>query len=258
MEKSIIIHGPLHENTIKSVNKYKDYANLILVHPKPLDDRTKKIYNELSDLTLNNENMSIMIYGNVYDNKFDNYQNRYYHFLSSVIGFNTCKTEYCLKMRSDEYYDNIEPFFNAIFENTDKMVTSDTYFRKSTAYVFHPSDHLIGGKTKVLRKVFALAKKYTESSNMIPENPFLHYMLCKGLKIHTEQIIGSIYLHYKYPDMYPEDINDHKKIMKNSFFIVAVKDLGEFEITSNYISATFKDYSFYDTNSDVGNIEEYE
>lgn len=258
MEKSIIIHGPLHENTPKSVIKHKNYANIILVHPKPVDDRSKEIYNNLINLTFDNNNISIMIYGDVIDNKFDNYQNRYYHFLSSVVGLTVCKTDYCLKMRSDEYYENLDPFFNSIFENKEKITTADIYFRKSTAYVFHLSDHLVGGKTKVLRKVYSTSKKYTENPSIITENYFLNYMIRNGLKIHTEQIIGSVYLHYKYPDIYPEDNIDHKKIMKNSFNIIKVKDLGEFEVTSNYISKSFKDYSFYDTNTDVDNIEEYE
>ena len=73
---------------------------------------------------------------------------------STVNALNLIDTEYCIKMRGDETYSNIEYVYHKIKSNNNKLYTTPIYFRHGVDCNLHPSDHLIAGKTQKLKNMF--------------------------------------------------------------------------------------------------------
>ncbi len=72
-----------------------------------------------------------------------------------------CNTKLAIKIRSDEYYENLEPIVQTVRDNPEKWTTNNIFFipsLKDTPHaVLHTSDHIIGCKTDMLIRAFELA-----------------------------------------------------------------------------------------------------
>jgi hypothetical protein len=254
---SIIIHGPLNTNTISMVNKYYLNHSIIICCPQP-ESNHYSIFEELTKISdLPNTSITIITYDkNILSPYYNNHLNRWYHFFSVDLALQYCYTEYVIKIRSDEFYSDLNPFYEAMIENSSKIITSDIYFRQNYKYPFHPSDHMIGGKTKIIKSVFEGAKILCESYEKLIGNKFIVNKSLDPFTLTPEQMIGIASISSV---LIQDDIEkmDNIEIMKNVFHIIKASSLGTCIITSSSNKVTYTDDSYFQSSMDVDNIENY-
>ncbi len=254
---SIVIHGPLHANTLFTIQKYCSNHNIIVCIPQP-DHTQHSIFEELIKISdLPNTSIAVITYNkDILSPYYNNHLNRWYHFFSVDLALQYCYTEYIIKIRSDEFYSDLNPFYEAMIKNSSKVITSDIYFRQNYKYPFHPSDHMIGGKTEIIKSVFKEAKTLCESYEKLINNKFIISKSLDPFTLTPEQMIGIASISSVLNQDEIEKMNNIE-IMKNVFHIIKASNLGKVIITSSSNKVTYTDNSYFQSDMDVDDIENY-
>ena len=110
-----------------------------------------------------------------------------YQITTTLAGLSEVGSEWVIKMRTDEYYSNLDKVFKKMKANPEKIVSSSMFFRKYGLYKFHCSDKLLGGTTENLTIMYEstlhnLEMKLWEET--IPESQLgLGYIMAKDSTI---------------------------------------------------------------------------
>jgi len=240
---TLVIQGKMHDNTLTMANYHKNLPTIIstwtaVAYPsnsvfleKALRPNLKLIENNLPD-----------------PRGLLNDANRYYQFLSTLNGLYQVKTEYVIKVRTDEYYSNLDPVIKKVLA-TGKTITGDVYFRKTSFSPYHPSDHIVAGKTDLLKKVY-----YDITSDCIYRAKKELY--CPYPETHFARKLISLNEHKPVPKL-PAHPAMVKSLMIKYFDLVNSCELGQYFIKSNgmqkqYINST----GYYNIRTDVAfNLE---
>lgn len=152
-----------------------------------------------------------------------NVQNIYYQVHTSNEGLQKVKTEWAIKVRSDEIYIGFDDFIKNMFDNPDKIVCTNLFLRRAEVFAYHFSDHVIGGKTKELLAMFGMAQHLIDAG-IVQKKPFPK---CRWV---PEQVLTVGYLLTKY---YWHELQEYKcpKIMKLHFVSMDIRDFKHFQIT---------------------------
>ena len=250
---AFVLQGPLTFNTLLTLYKYRDLHEITVV--APLEDNTRGIAEEIIRMTDEKKyHISFFSYDNKVLKKQDNNQNRFYQFYSTELGIRNVSKDYVVKIRNDEFYSNLEPFFETILRNPQKIVTSDVFFRRHDYFPFHPSDHLVGGRTEIMQKAFSFAREVTEDVEVLTKHPVLEFTKIPIEKITAEQImclsiISTIYTKYS--------LIDPIEIMKGTFVIVQTERLGTFCVKQNHKNEEYTTDEFFEEETDIKDIEDY-
>lgn len=262
---TLLIHGPFTSFTIFTLYKYKDLYNIVLVGPKP-DASKAGLIGEINKLaTDENNNISVLIYGDVLSDAYNNRQNKFLHFFSVSLGLEACVTDYVIKTRSDEFYSDLEYFEEQMISNPKKITTNDVFFR-NIQRPFHPSDHLMGGHIKNMKGMFNNARDWCMvEEQTLHNNPFVVHLKEKaGDKVTfvaAEQYLGINAIRFMMEEE-PEEVpaEDIPVLMNKYFNIVSVRDLGFYRIIYNSAkdgAKEYTDYSFFEPVVDISDIRDY-
>ena len=127
-----------------------------------------------------------------------------------------------IKVRSDEIYPNLEKLAKILDKTMDdtpkKFITSDIFFRKDDHEKFHPSDHIIAGRTDRLKRGFQRAVVAC-CTKLGLRNKFPEQLICRSL------LEGN--------DIQPVDYKS-KKIMQENFEIVPIETMENSIWTCSY------------------------
>jgi hypothetical protein len=141
--------------------------------------------------------------------KFDNIQNVYYQAWSWHHASMICNTFYCIKIRSDCKFNNIDPLIEAIKNNPGKIISVSPFFRPCK-YYYCPSDFVIGTLTNEACIVTQILLKSLQSE-ILSTTP-------------AERKICFSILSYR--NLVPSwDPITSKEQMKNNYYIVDVNKL---------------------------------
>lgn len=102
-------------------------------------------------------------------NRINNEQNVYLQVYTTLSGLTSVDTPFAIKVRADEYYSNFGPFIEEMESHLDKIVTTNVFFRKTRSHKYHISDHIIGGLTDNVTKMFTNCKRLL-GSKRTPQN----------------------------------------------------------------------------------------
>jgi hypothetical protein len=250
---ALVLQGPLTFNTLLSLYKYKDYHEITVV--APVQDSTKSIAEEIVRMTDEKENhISFFNYDAKILRDQNNSQNKFFHFYSTELGLRNVSKDFVVKVRNDEFYSNLDPFFETVLNNPQKVTTGDVFFRRHDYYPFHPSDHLVGGKTEVMLKGFATAREIAEDLEIAKNHEIFKISGIPLENITSEQIMGLSFIsviHTKYAMESP--IN----VMKSVFEIVPTERLGTFNIKQNHKNEDYTTLRFFEIDKDIKDIEDY-
>ena len=247
-EFSIVIQGPLSVNTLLMVKYHSDKYETTIVAPR---DSNMKIANELHSIIKDKKHkVSLFLYNP--EVEYENPQNRYYQIYSTTLGLQNSNSLYSIKFRSDEFYSNIEPFIEAIKTYPNRIVTSDIFFRKSTSYKYHISDHVIGGKTELMLEGLEFALKVCKKEIDITNHE--NFTAINVEKMAVEQLITLSFLNFLTTK---HMIKDHIESMKENFFIVSVEKTGLYLVKQNSKTEEYSDYEFFNEDTDINDIEKY-
>jgi hypothetical protein len=133
-----------------------------------------------------------------------NNQNVFYHNLSTLTGLKHVRTLFAIKVRADEVYANMLPVIQQVLSEKDtrKITTANIFIRPQSAFPFHLSDHIIGGRTEELRKMFLGAEQLIHN-----RVPFRGLAMFRESYWVPEQIFAIGYLFQYYPIYYLQSNN---------------------------------------------------
>ena len=283
---TLVIQGPLHENSIYGLlNNYKEYTDHIIVSHWDTDNTELLQY-------ISEYNLPVKVITNKMHTDYNvfNGQNVYYQVYNTLQGLREVTTKYVIKLRSDQWFGNLLPFFDAIKSNPDKYTCSNLHFRPDNLYKYHPSDKLIGGDSEFITNTFEIA--LYRLKNNVQALMAGAYMYSDDSSICTPDLINQFIKNYSYSDsnrtlitQYPDtpllgtiqilpagyigtvpeiligtsflfskkifpDPNNSVKIVKDNFFIVKVEDMVP------YVNK-FGNNEIEHNSVEINNIEEY-
>ena len=227
---TIIVQGPLHHNGIYALQYYTKFCNVILscYEENVITENQKKIISIYDNVEL--------IQGKLPTIPRYNGCSTFVHTFSTLNGLRLVDTEYVIKIRFDEIYSDIEPMIKAIIANPKKLVTNNIAFNRCTECLFHPSGHMIGGKTKNIVKMLKFVRELCLNNPMSDQN-FPYKLLDIGINDGgcTNEVIWSVaYLKsigVDFSDFISTD-NERRvllasEIMREHTFCVPVEELGK-------------------------------
>lgn len=236
---SLLIQGPCTSNALKQIDYAKKnikinnifYSAWVPEHGEG-QHILNKIISELGDDNV--RKTALPSVENIY-----NYLNIYYQAYSTLEGLYLIKTDYVIKVRSDEYYFNLKPMIDYIFNFKDKIVSINYFFRKDNFIKYHISDHLLGGKTSNLHVMFNHAKMLCQNYKSY-ENTYFNKM---RENIAPEIILTMGYLQSKgimYENFSHEEIMEKSLEYMNTYFkAIDIFKLKPFEFKYNDYNITF-------------------
>jgi hypothetical protein len=217
---TILIQGPLNSISIDNICNYKNFGKII-VSCWDSDDITllSKIKDNFTIIKNSYPLMSI-----------NNSANIAKQITTTLSGLKICDTEFCIKVRSDEYYSDLTAIVTKLKENPHKIISSTVCFCNRP---YHPSDHIIAGKTKTLTEGFKCSLQMIKGliSNPIPISFTSERILCLGMIIGLNEI----------PTMH-----NWISLMKKYYDIVPMKELGDFLWRANIFGASSDKDNFND------------
>jgi len=237
---TLVIQGKLHEHTIRMCNLHKDMKTVVSTWGT-VEDAEKFLKPALRS----NLNIVANPLPEIYDG-INNNANRYYQFKSALYGLGLVDTEFVIKARTDEYYSNLEPIINTSYASPKKFITNDVFFRKTEFYEYHPSDHLIAGKTEYMISVYkdCINKcRETQSTRFVPEQQM-------AISFIAQRTYGDGASYMDLPKG-TECRKEVKQLMIDHFDIISSTELGEFCVTANCFNRQWKNTTYVDSNIDA-------
>jgi hypothetical protein len=249
---TVVIQGPLHPNSVVALRSYALKFPVILSTWSDNTETEKQVTNMIGK----GDHVAVVSY-NLDDTEIYDEQSRYKQFLTAYRGVRLVDTEYVIKVRSDEYYTDFIPLLEKFEEDTEKLVSTNLFFRKFSYYMYHPSDHVYVAKTASLKNVLEECIKDCKLGSTAI------FSKCKiaakdGETLTPEQQLAINWvLEHTDIDLNSGDLNidDHTEIMKENFDVVEVKDLGLYNV-SFHGNFSFDYEKFYDRETDIKKIED--
>ena len=226
---SIVIQGPLHERSIKTIPAYLKYGDVIVSCWDKDDlsllnehkDKIKIVINKRSEVP----HSRLRSFGRHGPNPWILQSYSTYQGIKEAKGF------FVIKVRSDEAYPDLDAIIQKLYfwnEETShyiKIITSDIYFRFNKDEPYHPSDHIIAGKRRQLERGFEKAI-FNSRAEIGKKYDFPEQVICMSI---IESIWDNENKRYVVPS------REHsKKIMQKYFDIVPIRLLKDFEWSSSY------------------------
>lgn len=144
-------------------------------------------------------------------------QNQNLQYTSTLNGLMNVETPYVIKLRGDERFSNLEYILDEIKTQPNKIHCSSIWFRHWSFMKYHISDHIIAGKTKLLKLMFTSAKHNFDNS-------ILNYW-------EPEIMLTRSYLMEKETERF--DTVDGRILMIENFNILDIKNLEPYFIVAN-------------------------
>jgi hypothetical protein len=176
-------------------------------------------------------------------------QNMNLQFLSTINGLFSSFTPYCIKVRGDEYYTNLEYVAEIIKSDSGKIYTSPIWFRHWDFMNYHVSDHLMAGTTDNLKTMFFNSKINMDRkalTHMVDGVPHTYW--------EPEINLTRSYLMAKYKDEFFK--RDGRELMIESFNILDLENLKPYKIVANVYNKNWTDNYIPEDNLSISNINQ--
>ena len=172
-------------------------------------------------------------------------QNYFYKVVSTLNGLNQVKTKYCLIIRGDEYFSNIDYVVDSVVNNESRIATIPVFLNSFNVHRYHIGDHLYAGKIENLKIMFQEAynkiEKYNWDTNILSSEQGLTRAYLERKE--AELSVWENYRNWNYL------INDIEKningpdIMKKHFYTLNLEKLKPFLIAVNVAKKKYYDVS---------------
>lgn len=183
-----VIHVDLHTYFIETIMNHNGIRYYFLRHKDFLNDITFVVQGLDKPTTLTTVCMAFLfgkvvlstwnvynfedIKSRVQSRNIHNNQNVYYQVYTTLWGLRKVKSRFAIKIRSDEIWSDFTEFNKTMKNHPDKLCCSNIYLRKVCHYPYHTSDHVIGGRTIEMLKMFQKAYDLLEENKMFREKWF--------------------------------------------------------------------------------------
>lgn len=195
----LLFQGPLHKNFLYGLmNNYKTYTdNIVVSHWSNDNPELIEYLNECGIVKKNNIiTNEIPTYS---PNTFNN-QNIFYQTHTTLNGLKSIDykikslqmdAKFVIKLRTDQWFGNLIPMFEAVRNNPTKYNCVNLHFRPRRILKYHPSDKMIGMTIDNMLETFydvnyrlthnalpimAGAYMYTDDTTILPLNTIRDYI----------------------------------------------------------------------------------
>lgn len=124
--------------------------------------------------------------------RFREQSNLDYQIITTLKGIQHVDTKWVIKMRTDEYWSNLDKIYTKMLTQPNKLLSGSMYFRKWGLYKFHCSDKIVAGTTDNLRLMFESALHNLQIAlwdNPIPESQLgLGFIMAKDTGIEINKL----------------------------------------------------------------------
>jgi hypothetical protein len=253
---TIILHGPLEDYSLIPISQYMRDYKIVVVAPMGVNPN---IADEVLRISKKTDNVSLILYQSnmILKEGINNEQNRYFHHFSVLMGLQFVNTKYAIKIRSDEYYSNLEPFLDIMRVCSNKIITNDVFFRKKEVFRFHPSDHLVGGTTKNMENVFHLATLYSENRDTLVKARYYSENINVAEQYLGLATINALVTNEDDIPVCKTDLDLDYYLMNKCFDIVPSQRLGFFRIRANTYGKFWTNNEYFSLESDIKDIKNY-
>jgi hypothetical protein len=159
---TILIQGPVKDNEGKTfmtgIHNYKELTDKIV-----LSTWSEQIDEEVFDFVGKH---NVLLCSQSEDIQLERTYNIGFQTLSVWHGLQFVKTKYCLKVRTDEKFCNLEKLIERFLQNDNKWVSGCMFFTPKSECLFHAADHLFIARTDKLLKTFESVKNDLEKGIM--------------------------------------------------------------------------------------------
>ena len=229
---SIIIQGPLNARSIKTIDSYLTYGEVIVSCWNTDDISALDEYKDKIKIVINRyeevEGGGRFSPGSQAPWAYQNY--------TTLNGLLQANGYFSIKVRSDESYPDLQPLVDKLVKihheqknpktggyDWHKIITSNIYFRRDRENKHHPSDHIVAGWTSRMIDVYEKALKlssFGSAGKRFPEQ-----LLCKA-------VVESRFTKGKGR----QTLKDEESIsqMKEHFDIIRISELPNHTWTSSY------------------------
>jgi hypothetical protein len=205
---TFVIQGPANPISIKNINNLLNFGNVIIscyekdnIEKFNISSEVKIIKNSFPE---NHPFLHPLI----------NSQNGFLQAYTTLSGLKNVETEFAIKMRGDESFEDFSFFISKMKENPEKYTTVNFFFRKDSYCKFHPCDHLFGSKTELLKKTFEI-------------------LFYKNIKIVNIPIECKIFLSFLEAKKILLDFEKSKELTKENSQIVNLRKMKNFTLSVN-------------------------
>jgi len=224
---SVVIQGPLDLLSIQNLDVYEDFGEIII--SSWVDSDLEK----LSKLPKKPVNIVISDYPEKLKDTY-NYGNFYLQCLSTLNGIKKSSFDYCLKLRSDELYPDINALVEKLVKNPDKIINTNIHFLKNSVSTFHCSDHVVLGEAEKLLAAFTLCKTLCEEPEKFQFKVKGDYLVSpENLELHAERLLGYMFCKHKISTENLDGEINIRDLMKSVFEVVPLSDLKDFTFSCN-------------------------
>ena len=212
---TIIIQGPLNTISLNNIEYYLKHGKVIVSHyacPQYVNQSDYKVLMEIQEKFMDVVSITVT---NPPDLCPDY---RLHQLLTTYNGLRVTDTEYVIKTRSDEKWVDLSPFVDKFYEDKEKLLTSNIFWKEQEPY--HISDHLMMSKTNYFYDgLDSFLKKY--ASNNVAGG---------GISSNAcESSFGRAFLMGKYNG----EVKDSKNAFEEDFECFDVNEIKDYHITYN-------------------------
>lgn len=214
-DTTILIQGPLDETALSNYNNYKKYGNVIISVWE--NEYIKNIF-EKFNIEIN-EQVIIRKLPSLPSHPGINSSCKFYFAIKSIShALDSIKTEYTIRTRSDEMYENLDVLINKFNQDTNKFVFGNIFARRYSEYVNHIGDHFYMIKTDYLKKTISLLIDMYEKN--------LNYeSWANNQRIPPECILANAFMKIK---NIPQSEWSNKNIIRDNFDIIDINETKKF------------------------------
>lgn len=182
IDLSILIQGPASPKSdgFKILDKYKEYGNIIV---SCYEEDETEFLTQFDFVKIVKNKTPIL------EDKtgIDHNSTFYYALYTTFKGLQKIESDYVIKIRSDEYFTNLNPIVETISKNPDKLVCGNIFYKPWRIKPFHMGDHMFACKTKTLLEAYQrLLDMYDKKINLDHRfaqtyGPAAESILCKSI-----------------------------------------------------------------------------
>lgn len=175
---TILIQGPLNTVSLSNIQNYKKYGKVIVSH---WDEDDRELLKNVPDdvVVISQRMIPEEEWGEGWVGEKQSRSTFYWAFLSTYAGIKKCDTKYCIKTRSDEKYENLEPLIDMIRKDDSKFVFGNVFARNFKKDRFMFGDHIFAHQTDFLLKTYQYIERdriYSHPRYCAEMIVFINYM----------------------------------------------------------------------------------
>lgn len=214
---SILLQGSVNSSLNENINYYRTITDNVIL----------SVYDDQDVSNISN----CVIVKSVYDKNVYNHGNIWKQTQTTLAGIKAAHTKYIIKIRTDEYYHNIDLFYNKLIENESRLITSNVFFRPFNVVKNHISDHILCSTTDSLLSTFNIVKNLLETNNT-------NIIYDETRRKYTECVIADSFLVSKGET---PNVNNISMLMKKYFSIIPVSRLKPYLVVYNGAKKVWRD-----------------